>query len=248
VRVGNQVGWVAMSPKDRDGAPANLAHGVVTKPSQFPRNGNESNEIVSGKDLRSVTPLKQPPQEIASQLGPGASGSGIHSTIRIAPWTLNNNPSIVFDNRTHTFINRNGRDGRTGNEAGNGGNPSVAPAVQMPPFNAQTEIPRVTPPSAPADRHINRVILPPPHPAALAPQGNIPITGTAPARLPTSMPPNTQPHPIAPPPVNPRPVTPPSAPSPSPAPHTTPAQMGSATHPTTQTPQSASPPVPTDRH
>ena len=249
VRVGNQVGWVAMSPKDRDGAPANLAQGVVTKPGQSPRNGNESNEIVSGKDLRSVTPLKQPPQEIASQPEPAASGSGIHSTIRIAPPTLNNNPSIVFDNRTHTFINRNGRDERTGNEAANGSNPPVAPAVQMPPSNAKTEIPRVTlPPPAPADRQINRVLPPPPHPAALAPPENVPITRTAPARQPTSMPPNTQPHPIAPPPVNPRPATPPPASPPSPAPHTTPAQIGSAAHPATQTPQSASPPVPTDRH
>ncbi|MBZ5699954.1 MAG: FecR domain-containing protein [Acidobacteriia bacterium] len=242
VHVGNQVGWVAMSPKDRDGTPANVAQGVITKPSQSPRNGNGSNEILSGKGLRSVTPLKQPPQEISSQPGPGTSGSGIHSTIRIAPWTLNNNQSIVFDHRTHTFINRDGRDGRdgrTGNGAGNGSNPPVAPAVQMPPFNAQTEIPRVTlPPPAPADSQIKRVILPPPYPAALAPQRNVPITGTAPARLPTSMPANTQPHPIAPPP----------APSPSPAPHTRPAQMGSAAHSATQTPQFSSHPVPTGRH
>ena len=79
VHVGNQVGWVARSPLDRNGAPANLSSGVVTRPVRSPRNGNEGNEIVTGKELQSATVLKELPREFGSSLASFKPRSGISS-------------------------------------------------------------------------------------------------------------------------------------------------------------------------
>ena len=112
VHVGNQVGWVAKSPLDRAGAPANLSAGVVTRPVRSPRSGNEGNEIVTGKELQSATALKEPPREFGSSLAPGKQTSGTSPAVRALPQPANENQSIVFDRGTHTFINREdgGRD------------------------------------------------------------------------------------------------------------------------------------------
>lgn len=236
VRVGNQTGWVAMSPNDREGVPANAAHGVITTFGQSPKNGIEQNQIVSGKDLRNLTPLKQPPQEFASHPAPGSLGLGTRSTIRIVPRTRYDNESIVLDHQTHTYIN--------------GSHAPVPPAGLMPRSSTQTEIPRVTqqPRSGPADSRVNRVLLPSPSLPAHLSRGSVPAYGTAPVRPPMSIPPNTQPHPIVPQPAVPRPVAPPSTPAQLPAPHTAPAQKGSEARPATRAPQPASPPVPAEHH
>jgi len=263
VTVGNQVGWVAKSPNDRVGAPANAAQGIITKSGRSPRNGIESHEIVTGKDLRTITPLKQPPPEFASRPAPGPQRSGIQSTSRIAPRTPVSNDSIVYDHGTHTYINSDGRDRRDAREEHNGNppvnanRPPVAPAALMPRSSAQSEIPRVTPPSTGrTDSRTNRVMLPPPYPTAPASRGVAPQSGMLPARPQINGPLNMPPRPFAPPPVAgsvgapgqrmpgsihtpspspeaPRAVAPAAQPG---APRAGQSPIGSATRPATQTP------------
>src|SRR6267142_1171312 len=120
VRAGNQVGWVAMSPNDREGAPANLEHGVNSGALISPRNRNGSNQIITRKDLQSVTPLKQPPADFASRPSPGMPRSGIASAVRTIPQMSEANKRVVFDGGTRTFIN------------GNTSNGTVAPAAPLP--------------------------------------------------------------------------------------------------------------------
>ncbi len=184
-----------------------------------PLNDISSNEVVTGKSLQNVTPLKQPPQEFASRLEPraapggaGAAHSGPQSTIRVAPWTMNNNPSIVYDHRTRTFVNRD--DGGTGGRdigrpetltgAGQFGNAITAPATIAPRSKTQTQIPRVTIPSTmPANPPANRVILPPPYQTNPAARSNLPATTVSPVR-PPAVAPNTRQRPAtsSAPPVN----------------------------------------------
>jgi Family of unknown function (DUF6600)/FecR protein len=266
VNIGNQVGWVAKSPNDRSGAPANAAQGIITRSRRSPRNGNESNEIVLGKELRKIIPLKQPPPEFASRPAPSALHPGVQSMIRPAPRTPGNNKSIVYDNGTHTYINRNGSNE---NQSGTAISPPVAPAALMPRSGTPTEVPRATQPPS----NTRRVILPPPYPATPASRGNAPANRIVPARPQTGAPFNILPHPVAPPPVagrpstvgqgmpapthapspppaTRRPVPPPPAPPPPapPTPHVAPGRPGSAARPAAQTPHSASPQAPADRH
>ena len=256
VNVGNQVGWVAKSPNDRPGAPANLAQGVITRSGRSPGNGNENHEIMSGKELRNIAPLKQPPPEFASHPVPGAQHPGTRSTIRLAPRTPDNNASIVYDNGTRTYINR---DGRNENQLDLGNHPPVAPAVLMPRPNSQTQVPRTTPQPPPSTQ---RVLLPPPYPTSPA-RGNVPTNGVFPARPQQTPPFYMPPRPMSLPPVAPRPVIPPAvAPPPmsrppetpravtppptSPAPHPEPGRAGSAPHDREQTPRPSTAPTPAD--
>src|SRR5579872_28660 len=109
VRTGNQVGWVARSPNDRDGAFANLEHGVITTAgiSQPNRSGS------AGKNpqVQNVVPLKQPPADLASSLvrrGPvSGSATGPASTVRTIPHAPDGNGSVIIERGTHTFINGN---------------------------------------------------------------------------------------------------------------------------------------------
>jgi hypothetical protein len=270
VNAGNQVGWVAKSPSDREGAPANAAHGVVIMSGKVPGNGKESNEIVTGKDLRNIAPLKQPPPEFAARLTPGANRPGVQSTDRLAPRTPDNNQSIAYDNRTHTYINRDG-----GNQTAPinlpvaRNNAPVAPAAIMPQANTQTEVPRVMlPPSGPSNSHVQRVLLPPPYPTPPALRGNFPVNGIVPARPQAIAPFNPVPRPFSPPPVAGQPATPgqapgafrvpgpppelprPAAPPPPPppaAPRQEPAHTGPAERPGPQTSQPGSPQNPADK-
>jgi FecR protein len=271
VNVGNHVGWVAKSPNDRDGAPANAAKGVVVRSSKAPDHGNDSNEIVSGKDLRNIMQLKQPPPEFASRTVPVADRPGVQSTIRLAPRTPDNNQSIAYDSRTHTYINRDGGNQTPPvNLPGARNNPPVAPAAIMPRTNTQTEVPRLmVPPSGTLNSHMQRVILPPPYPTPTAPRGNFPVNGIVPARPQVNLPFNPMPRPFSPPPMAappatpgqsapgafrvpepppaaPRPVTAPPAPPPA-TPRQEPAQPGTAARPGTQSPEPASPRNPRDR-
>jgi uncharacterized protein DUF6600/FecR-like protein len=236
VHAGNQVGWVAMSPRDRDGVPENLEHGVMTRPDMTSRNTNGPNQIVAGQQLRNAAPLKQPPADFASRPAPGAPRSGFTSAtragsawnppiIRTIPQPSESDEAIVFDRRTHTFVN------------GNGGNGRATPAALMPPSNARTEISRVMiPPPGPMDSQIRRVILPP---AGPAPPSRMLVNSVNPPANMMSVPPiarpgfNPQPGQAAPP----RPVSPPPAPQ---TPHSAP-QFSSAPRPAAPTPESARP-------
>ncbi len=154
VHAGNQVGWVAMSPKDRDGAPANLEHGVITRRGASPRAGREENQIVAGNELQSVTPLKQPPADFAARPAPRTPRAGFTSAIRTVPQRSESGDTIVFDRKTNTFINGNRDSG-----------PSATLGL-MPQSNARTENPRVMiAPPVPMDSQVRRVFLPPAGPA-----------------------------------------------------------------------------------
>jgi hypothetical protein len=271
LNVGSRVGWVAMSPNDRNGGAANAAQGVITKtgPSSANRtsvNRNEMNEIISSKDLRGIAPLRQPPAAFASRPAP--------PTRHVS----NGNESIVYDRETHAFINTDGRsrDGRN-NDGQNGrdwnqparGNATPPHSAFVPPSNSgrppmegrvgdrarqegrapatQTEIPRVILPSGrPTDSRTNRVLLPTPYPVAPAAHGNLPSNGTFPARPPMNPPVNTESRPNN--PIAPRPV--------APAPTTVPQPLGARTgtqppgsggRPVAPTPPPASRPAPPDR-
>ncbi len=222
VHVGNQVGWVARSPLDRSGAPANLSAGVVTRPVRSPRNGNEGNEIVTGKELQSATLLKEPPREFSSSLASGKQPSGISSAVRKEPNAANGNQSIVFDRGTHTFINRDGSGPDVRMRA------PVPLASPMPKIGANGAIPRVMIPSAQSPQvPPNRVHLPPPYPTVPATNGATAANGSprtqTPARAPATPqnPPSAAPRPTAPPPAPPQPSPP----------RNTPGQLGSAPHP-----------------
>ena len=223
VHVGNQVGWVARSPLDRAGAPANLSAGVVTRPVRSPRNGNEGNEFVTGKELQSATALKEPPREFGSSLASIKPHSGISFPVRREPNVANGNQSIVFDRGTHTFINRDGSGPDVRMRA------PVPPASIEPKPKAVGDIPQVTIPSAPtAQVPQNRVHLPPPYPTVPSANGATAANGSqrpqTPARAPAAPqnPPSATPRPTAPSPAQPHPS----------APRNTPGQLGSAPRPT----------------
>ena len=107
VRVGNQVGWVAKSPNDRDGISANVQQGVIARTSRFSRVAGDAHEILSGKALQSATPLKQPPQEFASSPStnvqhhriPSAIGPGAQrriATRRLSSTAIRTHSSIAI--------------------------------------------------------------------------------------------------------------------------------------------------------
>ena len=177
VRAGNQVGWVAKSPNDRDGAPANLQHGVITTAGISQPNRNGSNQIVAGKNLQNAAPLKQPPADFASSLARRAPRSAPASIVRTIPQASEQNGGVVIERGTHTFIN------------GNGSSVTATPATAAlprhasglpfetrgkqvepaPQSNARTEGQRVMiPPPAPMDSQTRRVNLPPAGPAPLS--------------------------------------------------------------------------------
>jgi hypothetical protein len=240
VRTGNQIGWVAKSPNDRNGVPANLEHGVVTTAGISLRNRNGPNQVVAGKDLQSVTPLKQPPAEFASRPAPGKPRSGLASTARTipssSPSSSESDEAVVFDRGTRTFINGNRNSG------------PVPSAALLPQSTARTEVQRVIlPPPGPMDSQIRRVILPP---AGPAPPSRMPMKGVNPPANTMPGPPTgrtgvnpqpwqaTPPRSISPPaPQPPRSVTPPAA---APAPASAP-QSSAVARPSSPPPESARP-------
>jgi hypothetical protein len=211
VNGGNQVGWVAMSPTDRDDAPPNLEHGVVTMMSaKSPPNRYVSNQVVTRRELQSVTPLKQPPADFASRPSSGAPRSGPAPTVRTIPQPSEGNQTVVFDRGTRTFINGNRNSG------------PVAPAAVLPQSSARTDVQRaMIPPSGPMDSQVRRVIPPPAWPA---PPSRMLTNSVSPPANAVPAPPATQtgvtprswqsapPRPMSPPPQPPRSVTPPTAP------------------------------------
>jgi hypothetical protein len=267
VSAGNQVGWVAKSPNDREGAPANAARGIVIMSAKAPGKGSESNQIVSGKDLRNIAPLRQPPPEFAARIAPGLNQPGIKSTTRVAPRTPDNNQSIAYESATHTNNNRGGNnETASGNLPTARNNAPVSPATLMPESKEQNEVPRLAQsPSGPLKSQLQGIYFPPPNPASPAQRGNFPVSGIVPARPQGNAPFNAGPRPISPtplarPPVipsqgtpgvfrspSPLPVPPRPAAPPAAAPHPAPAGTGSSPRPATQTARPASPQNPADK-
>jgi len=199
--VGNQTAWVAMSPEDSEGLPANVARGVITRPGTISRSiSGGPNQIIADREFRSATPLKQPPADFVRQ--PAARPrAGSTSEVRSAPQP-SNNEAIVFDRRTHTFINGNGGRG-----------PAVSPAPMPSQSLGRPEgLRRPVPPTAPVESHIDRVNLPPPYPVSPTQQmlpRNFPANRVnLPARV-NPAPPVVQ-RASPPPQAQPRPSTPPA--------------------------------------
>jgi hypothetical protein len=224
VHVGNQVGWVAKSPLDRDGVPANLSTGVVTRPVRSQPKTKEGNEIVTGKELQSATGLKEPPREFGPRLAPGTQHSGISSTAGRVPQPTNENQSIVFDRGTHTFINREGSAPETRGHA------PVPPAGVISQPRTGDAIPRVTIPSTmPAQAPPNRVLLPPPFPTVPSTRG-VPAANAS-QHSQTAAPAPRTPQATA--GVAPRLTAPTPAPPPRPAPQPAPGKAVPLPHPGT---------------
>jgi hypothetical protein len=220
VRSGNQVCWVAKSPNDREGAPANLDHGAISTAIVSQRNRDGSNQIVAKKDLANVVALKQPPADFASHVAPVAPRSGLASSGRTISQPIEGNGSVVFDRGAHTFVNGNGNGvpatppaaatltrtgGRSFSIQGNQGQPARE-------SSARGDVQRVTiPPPASMDSQTRRVVLPPPGPAPISrmlPNGAPSSSTTMPAP-PAARSAGTPPPMLAAPP---RPVNPPTPP------------------------------------
>jgi hypothetical protein len=238
VRVGNQVGWVARSPNDRDGAPANIQHGVVTRTGTSVRDRTGSNQIVAGKELQNVTPLKRPPAEFAPRPVPVVPRSGLASSVRTNPQPSKGNETVVFDRGTRTFINGNTKSGPA----------PPPPAALLPPSNARTGAQQVINSAPrPMDSQIRRGFL---SPVAPAPPSRMPPNSVNPPAHTISAPSaaRTGSSPPLLPPAPARPMSPPSPqvpryapPPPSPqAPVTTPPANPSA-RPAAPTPEPARP-------
>ena len=191
VNAGGRVGWVARSPLDRGGAPANVSSGVVTRPSGSPRNANEGNVIMTGKEVQRLTVLKEPPAEFRLNLAPSGARPGITRTglPRRAPEISNENETIVFDRGTHTFINRDGSAAENTRRA------PVPPAALMPRSGPGNEAPRVTILSgAPVQPPASRVLPPPDSRAASTSRVGPPLRQAPPAPA-SGIAPNPTQHP-----------------------------------------------------
>jgi hypothetical protein len=221
VRSGNQVCWVAKSPNDREGAPANLEHGAMSTAIVSQRGRNGSNQIVAKKDLQNVVALKQPPADFASHVAPVAPRSGLASSSRTISQPIEGNGSVVFDRGAHTFVNGTRSSVPATPPAAatltHSGGVQLAPA---PGSMARTDAQRVTiPPPGSMDSQTRRVMLPPsgpapisrmlsngasssssatPAPQAARPAGNPPPMLAAPSR-PANPPAPPQPHYVTPP-------------------------------------------------
>jgi hypothetical protein len=235
VRVGNQVGWVARSPNDRDGAPANIQHGVVTRTGTSTRNRTGSNQIIAGKDVQSVTPLKQPPPGFVSHPAPIAPRFGLGSPVRTIPQPSKADGTVVFDRGTRTFIN---------------GNPKSSPAepAPLPPSNARRGAQQIMVPTpGPDGSQIRRGVLPPVVPA---PPSRMPPNSVSPPAHTISAPSasRTGSSPPVLPPAPARPMSPPSPqvpryapPPPSPQAPASASQSNSSAHAAAPTPEPARP-------
>lgn len=164
VSVGNQAGWVARSPLDREGVTANLEKGVVMRTGRSATSANASNELVTGKQLQSATTLKAPPAEFTARtarLSPSVPQPRDSFPARTAPGNPKGSNSIVFDGRTRTYIN--GEISSTSVEK----RLPVPPAALMPRSEAGNEVPRATAPSMmPTQTPANRALVPPQNPQA----------------------------------------------------------------------------------
>jgi hypothetical protein len=229
VNVGGQVGWVARSPLDREGAPANFAKGVVVRAQGSANSANPSNEVVTGKELQSVTALKAPPPEFAPR-----PSSALHTResfpIQTVPEAAKDNHAIVFDPGTRTYIN--GESAAKVEKRA-----PVPPAALMPQSEAGNEAPRVPVTSTLPGRTPASAFLTPPRSLPPRRPEKSGAASVAPPPRPLAPPPIGDPHPVGPPvapprqvvPLQPPPVQahPPSAPAQPPAPHS-PTQPNSA--------------------
>ena len=240
VNVGGRVAWVARSPLDREGVPANLQKGVVTRAERSATGARASNELVTGKELQNATTLNAPPAELAAPHAAGALRPRESFPIQTAPETAKDNKSIVFDQGTRTYIN------------GNGGamvekHAPVPPPALMPRLEAGKEAPRVPAPSTlPAQMPANHFFTPPRNslPQPVEKSGAL---STAPPGRPAPIAPVGAQHPVVPPPrmaSPPPPPPPPSAPAQPPPASAQPPTSRSATQPNSS-PHTTGPAKPT---
>jgi len=215
VNVGGQVGWVARSPLDREGAPANLAKGVVVRAQRSAASPNATNELVTGKELQSVTMLKAPPPEFAPRRSSGALQTRESFPTQTAPAAAKDNHAIVFDRDTRTYIN-----GDTGAKVEK--HAPVPPAALMPRSVTANEAPRVPVTSTlPAQMPVSRFLAPPRNlspqplekggaasiPPPARPAAPAPVGARHPMAAPVAPPRQVvaQPAPLQPPPASPQP-------------------------------------------
>jgi hypothetical protein len=208
VNIGGRTAWVARSPLDREGAPANLAKGVISRAGRSATSGSAGNELLTGKALQNATTLKAPPAEFTPRHLPGALQTRESFPTQKAPETAKDNHAIVFDRGTRTYIN--GDNGARAEK-----HAPVPPPALMPRLEAGNEAPRVPSPSTlPAQMPVNRVFAPPRNPPP-EPYEKSGAARTAPPARPAPTAPVGAPHPVAPPPQR---VSPPAPPQRPPAP------------------------------
>ncbi len=180
VRVGNRVGWVPLAPQDRPGqAPVNLQHGFVSvAPNQV---------VGTPKHVRVPVDLREQAQVLSAPPAEFAASMKTSTTVRTgpppaAPPEASKGPrTIVFDPRTHTYVNGPARPTHADGKAGDAraGSETIPPqrgfTVTPPSSAAQPTAPRPsTPSSPPAPAHVLG-----PHPMPVQPSPPPHVNGPA---------------------------------------------------------------------
>ncbi len=167
VRIGNRTGWVPLAPQDRPGqTPTNLQQGFVAI---------TANQVIgTNTHLRMPADSNQPAQVLPGPPAGFVAAAPTRTTIRSGQPAAS--PGIVFDPRTHTFVNNPARPVHSDSKVGDARvQQEVTPVPRgrggaTPP--AQPNAPRNTsPPSAPPQTTTPRTApSPPPPPPAVAPR------------------------------------------------------------------------------
>jgi uncharacterized protein DUF6600/FecR-like protein len=101
VTVGNQVGWVPLSPFDKPGSlPYNLRNGVLVNPSSAgsPVVVERLNGASLGNGQTHVAQIGHPPSNFVSSSAP-------RSVAITSPFSAQGNRGLVFDHTSHSFVN-----------------------------------------------------------------------------------------------------------------------------------------------
>jgi hypothetical protein len=234
VRVGNQVGWVPQSPRDRPGhAPANLEQGLLFAS----RDGVVHTKMLQGSpadpnDKPQV--LSQPPAGL-SMAPPRVTTSGFHGapTGRVVgtdsrPGMV---PAIVFDPHERKFVN-NPNEPRGRDPHADDARHQIESAPVAPPFAAHPPAAQSAPAPASAQTpQVPRMGMRPSDPAPPARVQQGPVRQfTPPPRVTPPQPPRANPAP----PMRveqPRPASPPPPPARVEAPRSSPPSPPPASHP-----------------
>ncbi|HJY86096.1 MAG TPA: DUF6600 domain-containing protein, partial [Candidatus Acidoferrales bacterium] len=156
VRVGNRVGWVPLAPQDRPGqTPANLQRGFVSVgPSQGVSTPTHLRVPLDPREQAQV--LSTPPAELVASMRTSTTvRTGPPPAAR--PEVSKGTRTIIFDPRTHTYVNGPSRPGHSDSKAGDArmGNEAIPPqrgftvtSPQSP--GAQPTAPPLSTPTRPA--------------------------------------------------------------------------------------------------
>jgi len=131
VTVGNQVGWVPVSPLDKAGAaPVNLRQGVIVNSGSF------NSRIVGANGQGRIAEISQPPSTFRSAAAP-------RSVSIDSPFSQSGSRALVFDHASHSFVSASSASTFTGPRGRpvSGGSAIFATRPAGPPPGARGNLP-----------------------------------------------------------------------------------------------------------